>query len=295
MTLRNDRLKFWMLLYFLSTTSFLATELSVTTTNTIKLVEFPASDFRMGCPNKPAPPWQTIHFDHSRPEHTVSLSAFAISKYPITESQYCQFLNSAGFDSSYTQNDELFRHIRRVTVFSPKRAKDDFPISGVTPAGAEAFCRWLSIQTKRTCRLPTEAEWEYVARGKQNRTYPWGETNFPADQFDLYYKPIGVFPQLATPEGVHDMYGPVNQWCLDAYNPNFYFKSPKTNPVCINGTDRVVRGGPGMRWGVSWLNEKRVFPPTWKRFRGTGANRLSGFRIVVEPINQTTNSTVISR
>lgn len=108
------------------------------------------------------------------------------------------------------------------------------PVGRATFEGAQEYCRWLSERTGQVYRLPTEAEWEYAARGAEGRTYPWGNqspfsgragaSQTPYGVFyakfwisRLYpYVNIGSFPHGDTPEGVTDMVGYVEQWCTDS-------------------------------------------------------------------------------
>jgi formylglycine-generating enzyme required for sulfatase activity len=238
--------------------------LRATGTNMISLVSFRNADFLMGSPNHLPAPW--FPDPAAYPEHRVRLSPFAI----------CEFLNSNGLRSDYTKEGLLLRDLNvSGQRFSPRPGKASFPVRGVSFRGAEAYCRWLSEVTKRRCRLPTEAEWEFVAKGKQGRTYPWGEETVSDNPL---WAPVGVHPKLATPEGVNDLNGPVYQWCVDRYSPDFYKRSGMTNPACTTGDSFVLRGGPLFRY-----NGKLTMPATWKRFQQSeDASFITGFRIVVE-------------
>jgi formylglycine-generating enzyme required for sulfatase activity len=245
-------------------------------TNRIELIQFAASTFMMGCPASPPPPWAAIAENDAKPEHRVSLSAFSIGKYPVTVAQYCGFLSAVGFRAEFTDHYTLLRDMDQSSegAFSPKQGMASFPVRAVSPSGAEAFCRWVSAVTGRKCRLPSEAEWEFVAKGTQSRTYPWGEMTMSANP---YGSAVGRNPSLATPEGVQDLDGPVYQYCLDKFNENFYRSSPVQDPVCTSGIFQVVRGGPMFNY-----NGHLRMAPTWRRFEAPEASALNGFRIMIE-------------
>jgi formylglycine-generating enzyme required for sulfatase activity len=104
------------------------------------------------------------------------------------------------------------------------------PVVGVSWHEAMAYCVWAEL------RLPTEAEWEFAARGTEARKFPWG--NEEAESSRLNFKsnvghvtPVGIYPLGNTPEGICDMAGNVWEWCADLYDP-----SEETNR-------RVLRGG----------------------------------------------------
>ena len=117
----------------------------------------------------------------------------------------------------------------------------------VTWYDADAYCRWLARKTGRPVQLPTEAQWEFAARGEEGRKYPWGEPP-PSDQHANFLSsvghatPVGIYPLGATPEGVEDMAGNVEEWCRDWFGP--YSPDEQENPVGpVDGECRLLRGG----------------------------------------------------
>lgn len=150
-------------------------------------------------------------------------------------------------------------------------------IDCATFTGATRFCNWLSGRTGRRCRLPTEAEWEYVAKGKENRRFPWGDKE-PGREIEPYgFSSIEVrrfpylakeFPKNATPGGVYDMGGCIQEWCSDWYADR-YDKSQKVDPQGPDkGTERVVRGF--------------MARTSRRQHRIPGRDTASGFRVVIE-------------
>ncbi len=231
----------------------------------------------MGCPENPP----TYPQPAAKPVRTVRLSAFAIGRYPVSVHQYCEFLNEARFSEGYVHpwfKRDVTKGLRG--PWQPRSGRANQP-ARVTRTGAQAFCTWAAKAKfeGKVCRLPTEAEWEYVARGKEGRNYPWGEVT---NQVQTLSDPIGARPELATPEGVQDLNGPVSQWCLDSESKS-YEGLGNDNPVNMVGGQRgIVRGGPLMRMG--FINEHMVPPPAWRRFMAADQETdtlPSGFRVVV--------------
>jgi formylglycine-generating enzyme required for sulfatase activity len=156
------------------------------------------------------------------------------------------------------------------------------------------FCQWLSIRERKKYRLPTEAEWEYAAKGTDGRRYPWGNFDKRGDlanfadkntsfawsdrQIDDGYAesaPVGSFPRGASPFGIEDMSGNVWEWCSNFFEQ--YKPTPKIDPHGPpSGTKRVYRGG-------SW---KSRFASLRTTARSTNLPNFScndlGFRIVCE-------------
>jgi iron(II)-dependent oxidoreductase len=150
--------------------------------------------------------------DEETPQNEVKLPAFEIGKYPVTNAQYAEFIKR---EKQYDVPKKAGWYLRE-----PPADKLDQPVVGVCWHDALAYCAWLSRQTNRTYRLPTEAEWEKAAswNGDQQMTYPWGD-QFEADKCNAHEAgldnttPVGAFsPQGDSPSGCVDMAGNVQEW-----------------------------------------------------------------------------------
>jgi formylglycine-generating enzyme required for sulfatase activity len=228
----------------------------------------PSGEFTMGSAEEEAAP-------NERPLAHVTVSRFYISRYPITNAVYEKF------DPHHVQ--------KRMPG-----AGNLNPVVYVSSNEAIQFCQWLSARERKKFRLPTEAEWEYAARGTDGREYPWGRrggrgdvANFADkntafawsdDQIDDGYaetSPVGAFSFGASPFGVEDMSGNVWEWCSDYYAA--YSGGAKTNPTGpTTGVRRVHRGG-------SW---KSRFSSLRTTARSSNVPTFScndlGFRVVCE-------------
>ena len=228
----------------------------------------PSAEFVMGSEDPEAAP-------NEQPLTRVTLARYYLARYPITNAQYEQF------DRSHS--------MKRMPG-----AGDKNPVVYISSLDAIKFCLWLSTRERKKYRLPTEAEWEYAAKGNDNRTYPWGNyasrgdlANF-ADRNTVFAwsdreiddgypesSPVGAFPLGASPFGIEDMAGNVWEWCSDYYEA--YRGAPKTNARGpTTGAKRVYRGG-------SW---KSRFTSLRTTVRGSNVPSYScndlGFRIVCE-------------
>lgn len=169
------------------------------------------------------------------------------------------------------------------------------PVVGVNWFEAEAWCNWLTARFQEDgpswwrqgmrVLLPTEAQWEFAARGNTSRDYPWiiGKlTTEHANYSDSGIRtttPVGIYPKGATPEGVCDMMGNVWEWCVDGWNERAYESRVRgvSDPFVPSETSarRAVRGG-------AWFFYARFLDPAFRSWSGAG-NRFSdlGFRCCV--------------
>ncbi|NIM79032.1 MAG: SUMF1/EgtB/PvdO family nonheme iron enzyme [Candidatus Aminicenantes bacterium] len=171
------------------------------------------------------------------PLHTVSLDRYYISKYEVTFKQYDRFCEETNW----------------VKPGDNGWGRENRPVINVTWGDASAFCNWLTRKTGKNIHLPTEAQWEKAARGIDQRRYPWG--NSPKTCMKANYNcssttyVVGTTTKGDSPFGVSDMAGNVAEWCLDVYDPLYYFNSPGVNPLnslpdpYVVGVDFVIRGG----------------------------------------------------
>jgi formylglycine-generating enzyme required for sulfatase activity len=188
----------------------------------VELVLVPGGEFRMGTEDE----------EDARPVHPVRLPPFRMSRTEVTREQYARFMAATGRPEPGHWGHELF-------------ARPGSPVVGVTWEDAAAFCAWCGG------RLPTEAEWEYAARGTDGRRFPWGDE--PPDRTRAVFhrdigfdgtSPVATAKAGASPFGLLDMAGNVFEWCADWYAPGYYAVSPRENPAGpAEGRQRVVRGG----------------------------------------------------
>jgi len=162
------------------------------------------------------------------PPHPVTLSSFALYRYEVTNAQYEAFCKATGHSRSRS--------------FGSKFSQPKQPVVGVTWDDAVAYCKWAGA------RLPTEAEWEYAARGTDGRPYPWGVAR-PTAKHARYDEtdgplPVGSCPEGVSPFGCQDMAGNAWEWVADYYAYDYYQHSPENDPKGPEkGMRRVLRGG----------------------------------------------------
>lgn len=202
----------------------------------LEMVEIPGGRFLMGATSS------TSSDAEAQPAHWVTLSAFFIGRFPITQAQWKALM---------PQNPAWFRH-------------PEHPIETVSWLEAVAFCQQLTAKTGRLYRLPSEAEWEYACRAGTVTPFHFGEQittklanccgAFSYDpglqgQCCTQTTPVGHYPPNAF--GLYDMHGNVSEWCLDQWHPN-YENAPTqgeawittgSHPAASVSHYRVLRGG----------------------------------------------------
>lgn len=204
---------------------------------------------------------------YARPSHHVTVKELLIGKFEATFAQYDSFCEATG-----------------------RRKPDDHgwgrgerPVVNVSRKDALDFADWLSNKSGKRFRLPSEAEWEYAARGGTTTTYWWGNTLGQGNANCLecgspwdgkQTAPVGSFP--ANPFGLHDMNGNVYEWVADSWHPS-YKDAPRDGSAWLDATaaEFVSRGGSFAEVGSSLTS----FARSWS---GPNPARDIGFRLVVE-------------
>jgi formylglycine-generating enzyme required for sulfatase activity len=215
------------------------------------MVEIPAGPFKMGSDKRR----DRQATDSEFPQHEVTLQAYRIGKYPVTNAQFARFVAAGGYEQRAYWTDAGWEWKGKQN--GPARYEEKFnvpeqPVVGVAWHEAVAYCRWLTETTGRRYRLPTEAEWEKAARGTDSRIYPW-DNSFDVNKCNVDASKIGNPSAVGTyspggdsPYGVTDMAGNVWEWCSSLYKKYPY--DPKDGREDLNSTEsRILRGG-------SWLN-----------------------------------------
>jgi formylglycine-generating enzyme required for sulfatase activity len=218
----------------------------------LELVDIPAGTFMMGD--------NSSDYDDEKPAHSVTLKAFKMSKYPITQAQY-----------------------EAVMGHNPSHFKGNLnhPVESVSWHDAQAFCRKLSEITGMKVSLPTESQWEYACRAGSTGKYCFGDNVDQLGKYAWYNKnsdskthPVGE--KLANAWGLHDMHGNVWEWCEDVWHGN-YNGAPTDGSAWLSGGEtnsKILRGG---SWNLDVQSCRSA-----NRFRDNLDDRLIiiGFRFV---------------
>jgi len=172
-------------------------------------------------------------YKDARNSQTVAVAAFELARYPLTNAQYKLFMDAGGYRHDAPWWDEAARAWLRLeeatepTYWRDARfgiARPNHPVVGISWYEATAFCKWLTqhLNDGYVYLLPSEAEWEYAARGPARRPYPWGDdlpdgerANF--NQTHGGTSAVGCFAAGATPEGLLDLAGNVWEWTRSEY------------------------------------------------------------------------------
>jgi len=217
-------------------------------------------------------------YDDESPVHTVKLTySYYISKYEITVSQYREFCTATGRSFPGLPTKDWYNEHEEVTEW---KWVDNHPIVNVTWNDAVEYCKWLSKETGDNYSLPTEAEWEFAARGgNKTKNYKYSGSNnlnevawYDETTYERGTRQVG---QLKANElGIYDMNGNACEWCSDAYQS--YSSSTQTDPVVSNATAsfRVIRGG---CWFFVEENNRLTFRDGPKPFTN---KHYYGFRVV---------------
>jgi formylglycine-generating enzyme required for sulfatase activity len=219
-----------------------------------------AADVALALASCQREPWRALcdrvalEFRAQMVPHTVTVSSFALDRTEVTVAEYQRCVVAGPCAApAFRPGDRRFQGAQ-------------LPVTHVRWEDADAYCRWTGA------RLPTEAEWEFAARGPEGRTYPWGNVynghlcnhgSLAHDETDASdghggLAPVGSYPDGATPSGLLDMAGNAAEWVADRYElvdeNGFGFTAqaqvnPKGPP---SGSLHVLRGGSYVQ-GAAWM------------------------------------------
>jgi formylglycine-generating enzyme required for sulfatase activity len=197
-----------------------------------------------------------------KPMHRVTIKPFAISKFPITVREW----NACVAAKSCT--------------YVPT-GKDDAPVANLSWADTQQFVEWLSKVTQKPFRLPSEAEWEYAARGGTRTKFWWGD-QLQADMANCKgcnqtydaSRPLKVGSFKPNPFGLYDMGGNIDQWVADCWHKNYQGALSDGLPWADNGClSHVMRSG-------SWKNDPSYVRSSSRDHYDTGVRYPThGFRV----------------
>ena len=206
------------------------------------MVSIPGGTFAMGSDEDPS----------EKPIHRVTIKPFAISKFPVTVREWNECVAA------------------KSCTYAPTGG-DDAPVANVSWTDAQQFVEWLSKVTQKPFRLPSEAEWEYAARGGTRTKFWWGDQLQPDtanckgcnEPYDTS-QPLKVGSFKPNLFGVYDMGGNIHQWVADCWHKN-YQAAPSDGSAWVDNDclSHVIRSG-------SWKNDPSYVRPTSRDHYDTG-------------------------
>ncbi|OKH35591.1 hypothetical protein NIES2119_19970 [[Phormidium ambiguum] IAM M-71] len=237
----------------------------------LEMVAIPEGTFLMGSPEN-----EKMRNESESPQHEVTVKAFFMGKYPVTQAQWKAVAALPQINQELDSNPSFFRD-------------SNLPVQTVSWYDAVEFCARLSQLTGKTYRLPSEAEWEYACRAGTTTPFHFGETITPElANYDCNYvydndhkrnprkrtTPVGSFG-VANTFGLYDMHGNVWEWCADHWHGG-YKGAPDDGSIWLSGgsSDRLLRGG-------SWYSDLESCRSACRNHYDAGySNNGIGFRVV---------------
>ena len=251
---------------------------------TFELVRIPAGRFLMG---------SSSGSRDERPAYEVAIAdGLYLGRTEVTVRQFRAFAEATGYKTDAEKLGwantcplpGLHPHQRGLDWRRPGfEPSDDHPAVVLSRNDAAAFCRWLSEQTGRTCRLPTEAEWEYAVRAGRQDDSTGGLDAVAWHEDNTSDSPHTVATKVANPWGLHDMQGNAIEWCLDVWGPDYRGaaldgSARMSDPTIPPAAWRYVLRGSGWTSPVDDLRYGRR-----DRRLASFASPATGFRVALDP------------
>src|SRR5262249_44520451 len=259
-----------------------------------EMIRIPGGEFEIGSDGYP------FAYDNEQPPHRVELADFLIDKYPVTNSEYLDFLTAGGYQtrSLWSEAGWKWKEENGITqplywsfdgdvwrvreMFSNDELKPHYPVTGVSWHEAEAYARFVGK------RLPTEAEWEKIAswnpQTQTKRRFSWGDelpdancANYAIGGWGT--TPVYAFESTPSSYGCVDMTGNVWEWTATVFNgyPGFKpFPYKENSELWFDGDHRVLKGG-------SWATRAPLLPCSFRNFwRPQLRIGFAGFRCAMD-------------
>ena len=235
---------------------------------TFEMIPVPGGTYKMGSPDSEAD-----HKDDEGPQIEVVVDPMWVAKTEVTWRQYQEFMKLYAIFKDFEA-----KGVRKVTeenkvdaITAPTELYDssftyeygeepELPAVTMTQYSAQQYTKWLSLISGTQYRLPTEAEWEYAARGGTTTAYSWGDSTDAIDDYAWYFDNADSTPEVGqkepNPFGLQDMHGSVAEWTVNQYDESGYEAFADKQPINATeavvwpeiATNCVVRGG-------SWEND----------------------------------------
>lgn len=210
------------------------------------------------------------------PINKVTLHPYFMDVLPVLNQDFEIFIENDCYHKDEYWCERGIKFIREFGIVKPLCWGDsnwnqpDQPVTGISWYEASAYARFVGKE------LPTEAQWEFAAKGNDSRIYPWGNSlastlyaNYAPDcepeELIRRSTPWHQHPQNRSPFGCLGMAGNVAEWCKDNYLPNYRWDTTYTNPLCITNVvdDHVTRGGSGLHdEDYMRCSSRDSYPPT---------------------------------
>ncbi|MDR2641385.1 MAG: formylglycine-generating enzyme family protein [Planctomycetaceae bacterium] len=222
-----------------------------------KMMPIKGGKFTMGSPGN-----ETGHKQDEAPQHEIEVAPFWMEEHEVTWQEFSLFALKILQVTRKARNE---RELQADAMASPtpphtisaisydNSSKVGYPASGMTLYMAQVYCKWLTIQTGRFYRLPTEAEWEYACRAGAKTAFSFGDSDDNIDDYAWYFdnsegKSKKVKQKKPNAWGLYDMHGNLSEWVLEQYDVDTYSKrnSNSSDPVVVpaqTGFGQVLRGG----------------------------------------------------